>query len=111
MESTQEQGDRHVVLQDSVSSFDQIRGKARHGEAGKVKPYREWVSGDELHRDSGERRRVERVIDHENDRYTEHITDAAGNVVRDVDQPLSEHRGHGGAKRRGFQPGPGAGGL
>jgi len=44
-------------------------------------------------------------------RYTERIVDAAGNVVRNVDEPLSEHRGHGTAKRRGFPPGPGAGGL
>jgi hypothetical protein len=44
-------------------------------------------------------------------RYTERIVDAAGNVVRDVDEPLSDHRGHGTAKRGGSRPGSGAGGL
>jgi hypothetical protein len=101
MEATQEPGDLHVVLQDGGRGFDQMRGKARHGEPGQIKPYREWVSGDELHRDSGERRRVERVIDHERRRYIERITDEAGNVVRDVDEPLSDHRGRGAARRGG----------
>jgi hypothetical protein len=52
-----------------------------------------------------------RVVDREGDRYTERIVDAAGNVVRDVDEPLSNHRGHGTAKRRGSQPESGTGGL
>ncbi len=32
--------------------------------------------------------------------------DATGNVVREIDEPLSQHRGHGAAKRRGSQPEP-----
>jgi hypothetical protein len=43
---------------------------------------------------------VDRVIDREKNRYTEPIIDAAGNLVRDVTEPLSQHRGHGAAKRR-----------
>jgi hypothetical protein len=47
------------------------------------------------------------VIDREKGRYRERITDEAGNLVRPVvDEPLSEHRGHGAAKRR---PGGGPG--
>jgi hypothetical protein len=44
-------------------------------------------------------------------RYTERIVDATGNVVREIDEPLSQHRGHGAAKRRGSQPEARAGGL
>lgn len=109
MEAAQEPGDRHVVLQDSGRAFDQLRGKARHGAPGQVKPHREWVAGEELHRDSGQRRRIERVIDREHDRHTERITDEAGDVVWELDEPLSQHRGYGAAKRRGSQPRPGAG--
>jgi hypothetical protein len=89
-----------VTLTDTVHARERLNLKARHGDVGEVKPYREQTSGDELHRDSGEWRRVSRVVDREHDRYTERIVDAAGNVVRDVDEPLSEHRDRGAAKRR-----------
>jgi hypothetical protein len=55
-------------------------------------------TGDDLHRDTGQWRRVTRVIDYENDAYFEHIEDHDGNVVRHVDEPLSQHRGRGSAK-------------
>ena len=41
---------------------------------------------------------MERTIDRRNDHYRERIVDSEGNVVRDVDEPLSEHRGRGDAK-------------
>jgi len=89
----------NVTLTDSIQAHERIGIKARHGQA-KGKPFREQTSGDDYHRDSAEWRRVTRVIDRERNRYTERITDAAGNIVRDVDEPLSEHRGRGAAKRR-----------
>jgi hypothetical protein len=99
-----------VTLTDSAEAYDSLAYKARHGDVGKVKPYREAFTGSDYHRDSKEWRQFSRVVDRENDRYTERIMDAAGNVVRDVGEPLSQHRGHGAAKRRGSQPGAGAGG-
>jgi hypothetical protein len=90
----------NVSLTDTLQVRERLNLKARHGDVGEVKPYREQTSGDELHRDSGEWRRVSRVVDREHNRYTERIVDAAGNVVRDVDEPLSEHRDRGAAKRR-----------
>ena len=33
------------------------------------------------------------MVDRKNDRYRERITTPDGEVVRDVDEPLSEHRG------------------
>lgn len=54
----------------------------------------------ELHRESGEVRHVVREIDRAGNRYYERITDPHGNVVREVDEPLSEHRGRGSARRR-----------
>jgi predicted RNA-binding Zn-ribbon protein involved in translation (DUF1610 family) len=90
----------NVRLTGTVQARERLNLKARHGDVGEVKPYREQTSGDELHRDSGEWRRVSRVVDCEHDRYTERIVDAAGNVVRDVDEPLSEHQGRGAAKPR-----------
>jgi len=41
----------------------------------------------------------QRVIDRESDRYVERVADPdTGEVLRDVDEPLSAHRGHGSAK-------------
>jgi len=93
-----EEPDRVVVLQDQGQCFDKLRVDARRGEPGKVKPYRVTVTGDELHRDTGQRLLVERVIDREQGRYFERITDPAGNVVRDVEEPLRDHRDRGAAK-------------
>jgi hypothetical protein len=40
-----------------------------------------------------------REFDKMRDRYFEHVEDAdTGEVLRHVDEPLSEHRGHGSAK-------------
>lgn len=89
-----------VTLADKAEVRDGLAYKARHGDVGKVKPYLEAYSGSDYYRDSEEWRQVARVVDRENDRYTERIVDAAGNVVRDVDESLREHRGRGAAKRR-----------
>jgi hypothetical protein len=88
-----------VTLTDAAAAYDSLATKARHGDVGQAKPYREAFTGFDYHRDSQEWRQVSRVVDQENNRYTERIVDAAGNVVWDVDEPLSDHRGHGAAKR------------
>jgi hypothetical protein len=98
-----------VSLTDKAEARDSLAYKARRGDVGKVKPYRETFTGFGYHRDTREWRQVCRVVDRDSDHYTERIVDAAGNVVREVDEPLSQHRGHGAAKRRGSQPRPGAG--
>lgn len=80
----------------------QLRLKAKRG--GKGKPFLTQVMGDELYRDTQEWRRVERVIDRENDRYTERITrSGSGEIIKEVSESLSEHQGHGAAKRNRHQ--------
>jgi hypothetical protein len=89
--------DRLRLGQDRVArERESVRVKARHGEKGK--PYRETFNGDDLHRDSGEWRKVTRVIDRENDRYSERVVDEQGRVVREVDEPLNQHINRGAAK-------------
>jgi hypothetical protein len=100
-----------VTLAGKVEVRGSLATKARHGDVGKVKPHREAYTGSDYHRDTKEWRQVSRVVDRERDRYTERIVDAAGNVVGDVDEPLSDHRGHGAAKRHRAQRGPDARGL
>lgn len=43
----------------------------------------------------------QRVIDRDNDYYSEKITEYEnGNVIHQCDEPLSQHQGHGNAKRK-----------
>jgi hypothetical protein len=88
-----------VTLTDAAVVYDSLATKARHGDVGQAKPYREAFTGFDYHRDSQEWRQVSRVVDRENNRCTERIVDASGDVVRDVDGPLNDHLGHGATKR------------
>lgn len=75
--------------------------KLRHRRPGNKKPIYEEVSGDDLHRKTGRWSILLRVIDRQNDRYREHIVDAAsGEVLRSVDEPLRNHKGRGTAKAK-----------
>jgi hypothetical protein len=68
---------------------------------GKGRPFQEQIAGEDLHRGTGRWYQKRRVIDRENDRYVEHISDpATGEIIRDVDERLTEHRDHGSAKDR-----------
>lgn len=43
-----------------------------------------------------------RILDRDNNRYVEKVVDPeTGEVLRDVEEPLSEHQGRGSAKPRG----------
>jgi hypothetical protein len=95
---------RHFSETVTVEVKLRMQARFRQRRPGWKRPIFESKTGDEFHIASGEWRSLSRVIDREHDRYSEYITDAAGNVVRDVDEPLSEHRGHGAAKRRAEEP-------
>ncbi len=93
----------HKGIADSLTVRDGIRGKARSGEAGKPggKPWLttmsepSWSYSAEkwVHREKTENRRE--------DRYTEVVKDPdTGEIIHEVDEPLSEHRGHGSAKKK-----------
>jgi hypothetical protein len=58
-------------------------------------------SGASLFRKTVRWHRLERRIDRASDQYYEHIEDEeTGDVVRHVEEPLSEHQGRGSAKHR-----------
>ena len=74
---------------------------ARAYEQGSREPFIEHKSGDSFFRKTA--KWVTRVmrIDRRGDRYTEHVYDPkSGETIHHCDEPLSEHRGHGDAKRR-----------
>ena len=41
---------------------------------------------------------LERIIDKKNNIYKEFITNKSGRVIRDIEEPLSDHKGRGSAK-------------
>ncbi len=90
---------RRIVTQERLQLHEFIRIKsAAPGASGR--PALEFASGDDLTKSTQEWVAKERRIDRENDRYYERVVDKHGNTIREVDDPLSEHRGRGAAKRR-----------
>jgi|SRR5439155_997782 len=86
-----------ISLFDTVEVHEQARVKAQHASGGKAS--RELIAGDDLHRATGKWNHLRREIDRRGNRYVERITDPeSGQIIRDVDEPLSDHIGHGSAK-------------
>lgn len=72
--------------------------KARHGTLGR--PFYETKSGADLHRATGRWMQRQLIIDRENNRYSERVIDPeTGQIVHVCEEPLSEHQGHGTAKK------------
>lgn len=57
--------------------------------------------GWEVRKALGDMVRKLRRIDKDADTYQERVTDRDGNVIHDCQERLSEHRGHGSAKKSG----------
>lgn len=91
---------RRVFLTDTVHMRDGLAGRSRGLRDGVRKDLQKWKQGTELYRKEGRWHEVRRLIDHLNDWYDEVITDEqTGQVVHECHEPLSQHRGHGGARR------------
>jgi hypothetical protein len=87
-----------ISAQMTVRGMLQYRG--RRGGIGR--PFVEGKVGSDFQRSTGRWVRLERAIDRARDWYRERISDPkTGEVIRHVEQPLSEHRGHGAARRPG----------
>lgn len=73
----------------------------KHRRPGFRKPIYEEVGGDDLHRKTGVWSKLLRIIDRQNNRYVERITNVeSGEIIRAVNEPLTEHTGRGSAKDR-----------
>ena len=71
----------------------------KHKRPGHKRPIYESVSGEDFHRDTGKWNEITREIDRENDRYREGIVNPqTGEIIRQVDEPLTNHRSRGYAK-------------
>jgi uncharacterized Ntn-hydrolase superfamily protein len=74
------------------------KGVSRTGRKSKGKYAHESLRGHEFNV-AGNLMRKERIIDRKNNFYKELVVNTdTGEIVRDVEQPLSDHTGHGSAK-------------
>ena len=48
---------------------------------------------------------LEQTVDRENNRYRKRVVDSqTGEILRDVDHPLTDHQGYGSAKKKAPKP-------
>ena len=86
-------------LADSMEFHDRINFKAK--EKGRGRPYLEGTSGEDLYRKTGKWMLLERVIDRAKNWYREIVKDPdTGKIVLRCEEPLSQHRGHGSARKK-----------
>lgn len=79
-----------------------LTAKGKHaGITGRRKWFVETFSGTDWSHRLQRFVRKQRTLDRDNDRYAEKVVDPeTGEVLRDVEEPLSDHRGHGSAKAK-----------
>jgi hypothetical protein len=84
----------HVSISESVVARDGVGVKAKR--AGEKRPYIEDMAVPDYSRSLEKLVHRERVIDRDNDRYFEKISDyESGEVIHHCEEPLSQHQGHG----------------
>ncbi len=67
---------------------------------GKYKWAKEIHQKTETYRKTGEERRVLREFDRLKNKYKEIIIKSDGTTIKNVEEPLTNHKGHGNAKRK-----------
>lgn len=91
-----------VLVKDSFTIHEKIGMK--HKRLGHKKPIYESVAGDDLYRATGKWNELTREIDRQNDTYKEIIVDPqSGEVIRHIEEPLTEHTKRGSAKSKAKQ--------
>lgn len=91
--------DYAITLSDSITAHSQVALKAKT--PGEKRPFIEQKVGDSYSVSRGRWMRLRQLIDRRHNRYAKKVEDPeTGEVLRDVDEPLSEHTGRGSAKRR-----------
>ena len=100
--SNDDSDNSHPVLSINAADNIQVNGsiRLRGKRKGRKKTTSEIVSKNDFHHDSKEQRQINRVIDFENDHYTEIIKDKEGKILHYCNEPLTKHRGRGSAKKQ-----------
>jgi len=87
-----------AFMQGELRMKSKLQIKGRRG--GKGKPFIELIKGDSLSTKLERWMKKVRIIDRENDWYSEIITDPdTGETIHWCEEPLSKHKGYGSAKK------------
>lgn len=87
-----------VSVEATLVTRASVSYKAKH--PGAKKPHAEGFSGHQIHRKSGRWMEKQRLIDRDQDKYKELVTDSeTGQIVHQCEEPLSKHIGHGSARK------------
>jgi hypothetical protein len=88
-----------VTLKSTVTARPSLGLKAKSG--GRGKAFLEQKQGDNYSPSRGRWMRLVQIVDRRRNRYRKLVTDPeTGEVLRDVDEPLTDHVGRGDAKRK-----------
>jgi Zn finger protein HypA/HybF involved in hydrogenase expression len=88
-----------IALAGTVTPRTTVAAKGKS--PSRPKPFMEQKAGDSYSSARGKWMRVLQVVDRRNNRYRKLVTDPeTGEVLRDVDKPLTEHVGRGDARKK-----------
>jgi hypothetical protein len=87
-----------VTISESFSVHELVKGTVT--EEGSRKPAMKFLTGDSFSGKEGVWRNRGYTVDRKNDVYKEIVTDkVTGVIIHKCEEPLSQHRGHGSAKK------------
>lgn len=90
----------NMVVVDKIVFHDSIQGRLKRIINGKIKVIHKQKIGDSYHRDTKKWNFRKMIVDLLNNRYVETITDKeTGEIIKHTDEKLSDHIGHGSAKK------------
>lgn len=92
--------ERRVLIEETLQLREELHLKGRHGRPGEVAPHVELKTGDSYSRRLGKWMKRTLQVDREKNLYEETVTDPdTGEVIHHDAGPLTEHTGHGSARR------------
>lgn len=92
----------HISIREEIKVEERFMSKWKERDPdSKFKNHikRELVSGDSFSHSTQEWNKISRVIDRENDLYSEVIKDKDNNIIKSTTVPLTKHTKHGSDKR------------
>jgi hypothetical protein len=87
-----------LLVEDEISLYDQVKIKSK-GKIDGRKIYHQLIKGHESSADGNMVDKL-RIINNIDNVYFEEIKDLDGNVIHKCQEKLSEHKGHGSAKKK-----------
>jgi hypothetical protein len=92
---------RTILDSETVKAYEKVKVVVKDPQRkSKEKRRREVIAGDDLYKKSGKWNEIVRIWDRDVDQYFKKITDPeTGEVIHFCEEPLSQHIGHGSAKK------------